>query len=353
MRVGIMTFQETTNYGALLQTIALHLVLKSKNVDSEIIRYRCENIVKRELPESIFANGLLHAPISLVSKSVQTKKYKKFEQFKNSNCVISEKEYDRGNIKEADACYDRFIVGSDIVWELNVTGGDTAYYLDFVTGKERKYSFSSSFGYDRVPAEYEDVTKKLLSDFSAISVRENEGAKIIKELLGQDVPVTVDPTLLLNGNEWRSYEKSYKVNKPYVLVYFDDEGRALNFAKKLAEENKLNVVFVRNSLRVIPGVTTVRDASVEQFLWLIDNATYVVTASYHGVLFSINFNTPFYFYNRAHFGRINTIVSKLGLENRDIKTGNYSVTDINWDKVNESVEVLRAASMERLNFIFG
>lgn len=354
MKIGIMTFQETTNYGALLQATALQITLSQLGAESEIIRYRCDEIVKRELPESIFKHGIIHAPISFLAGCVQKRKYKMLEGFKAKYCKISEKEYSSKDISLSQTEYDRFLVGSDIVWELNVTGGDTAFYLDFLDEKSRKYAFSSSFGYNQIPERYVEVSRKLLSDFTSISVRETEGAQIIKELLNQEVPVTADPTLLLTGEQWRQYEQKYPKlrEKGYILVYFDDHaGNALSFAKKLANKYSLPIVLIRSSLRNIKSVKTIRDASVEQFLWLVDNAKYVVTGSYHGVLYAINFNTDFYYVNRAHTGRINTIIDKSGITNRNIMEEQIDYDGINWLVVNQTVAAYRNQSISYLKEI--
>ena len=354
MKIGIMTFQETTNYGALLQTMALQKAINMIGGESELIRYRCDEIVKRELPGSIFDDGFFHAPISLLTRIIQQRKYRKMESFKHKYCKLSETEYDRSTIDSTLTKYDRFLVGSDIVWELNVTGGDTAFYLDFVDDPSLKYSFSSSFGYDHVPDQYLEVTKKLLSEFSMISVRENEGADIIQNLLGKKVLVTADPTILLRADSWRKYELPYNSlkDKEYILVYFDnDKGSAIAFAKKIAQAKGLKIAYIRNSFREIEGVKTIRDASVEQFLWLIDNAKIIVTGSYHGVLFSVNFNKEFYYVNRAHPGRINTIIDIAGIKNRDIMSDDITEEKIDWVTVNQRIDQFRNASLSRLKDI--
>lgn len=351
MKVGIITFQNTTNYGALLQAVGLQKSVKKTGVECETIDYECENIIKREMPKGIFSEGLKRMPVVFLSRLVSMNKYKKMEAFKRKNLKLSDKKYTRENIAEANDVYDCFIAGSDIVWEMNVTGKDTSYYLDFVKDRRKKNAFSASFGYSDVPAEYIDITKKMLCDYNFISVRENEGADIVKQLNGSDVPVTLDPTLLLTGEEWRAYEKEYKITKPYVLVYFDDsEHHVLNFAKKIAKEKNLQVVYLTNSLKNVKGVKNVRSVAAEQFLYLLDKADYVVTSSYHGVVFSLNFNTEFYYYNRTHLGRIATIVSELGLEERNISTLKSCKT-INWNEVNDKLNILREKSLSMLKNI--
>ena len=352
MKIGIITFQDTTNYGALLQAVGLQMAIREIGFECETIDYECDNIAKREMPPSIFSEGVARIPILAACKIIGTIKYKRMEQFKKSFLKLSSKKYNRKNISDTNDVYDCFIAGSDIIWELNVTGRDTTFYLDFVREKSKRNAFSASFGYNEIPNEYTEMTKSLINGFNRISTRENEGAEIIEKLCGKNVPVTLDPTLLVTAENWRKYEKKYNVKKPYVLVYFDDaEHHVMNYAKKIALKNNLDVIFVSNALRGIPNVKMARSLFVEQFLWLIDNAEYVVTSSYHGVVFAINFNTPFYFFNRAHFGRISTIVSKTGIDHRNISDKDCGEGEIDWNNVNEKLDSLRRDSIQKLKQI--
>lgn len=350
MRLGILTFQETTNYGALLQATAMYKAFIGLGVEAEIINYECECVKQRELPQHKI-KSLKRWPIELLCYLVDKKKFNKMEEFKRQNCKLSDKRYTKETVKETNDIYDIFVSGSDMIWELNVTGQDTTYYLDFVSDDKKKFSCSSSFGYDEVPQEYWTVTKKWLSKYQAISVREIEGANIVKNMLGMDVPVTADPTLLLSGEEWRTFCKPYEGVKKYVLVYFEDKnGIVMSSAKLYAKTNGCDVVLVSNSIKGVSGVKMIRDASVEQFLWLIDHAECIYTASYHGVLFSINFSRPFYYYNRAHQGRIHTIIKELGLESRNIDYRGMR-EDIDWNLINNKITSIRKETLDYMSRI--
>ncbi len=163
MKIGLLTFQNTTNYGALLQAFALYKTLAQKGANIEVIDYRCENIEKREMPLKYVPIRSIKWPIELLSNYMKRKKYKRMEAFKHKYIKLSDDVYTRENIKRSLSIYDKFISGSDMIWELNVTGEDYTYYLDFVDDPSKKYSFSSSFGYDTVPRKYDRRTQELLS----------------------------------------------------------------------------------------------------------------------------------------------------------------------------------------------
>lgn len=350
MKIGVLTFQTTTNYGACLQCMALTNKIISLGAQCETIFYKCSNIEKRELHNSIFISGIKNAPKHFVSNISRDIKARKINLFMKENTPLSQIKYDRKSIGTSNSKYDLFISGSDIIWELNVTGDDYTYYLDFVSDNLKKYSYSSSFGYDMVPIEKKETVSKLLSQYQMISVREIQGTEIIKNLIQKDVPVTADPTLLYPDSFWLKYEKSYRMKrKPFVLLYFDDmEHKAMRFAKEIAEKNGATVLYLTENFRRYDGVINIRNVSVGQFLWLIHNALCVVTGSYHGVLFSINYNTPFYYINRAHKSRIETIVNILDIKNRDISRNVSGLYDLDWSSINERLDTFRATSEQYL-----
>src|SRR5699024_4424214 len=117
--------------------------------------------------------------------------------------------------------FDFFIVGSDQVWNPHNLHGTSFYFLDFAP-KEKRISYSASFGIDSIPEKYEKLYIEKLSEMSHISVREHAGANIVKKLTGTDAPVLVDPTMLLTKDEWLSLSKraSNRPKSPYMLTYF-------------------------------------------------------------------------------------------------------------------------------------
>ena len=345
MKIGIMTFHKTTNYGACLQSVALVRIINGLGYDCEIIDYECDNIVKRELPLPVFCGKTIKNPLFFVYNLSKRKKFDLIESFRKSHGRYSEKRYDKTNVREANAVYDKFISGSDIIWELDVTGGDCSYFLDFVDDDGKKFSFSSSFGYENVPDKYIGKTRELLSRYSLLSVRERSGADTIKDLIDRAAPVTLDPTLFMTEKDWSAFEEKFSIDEKYVFLYFDDnEHKALEFAKELAKKNDLKVVYLCDSLRNTKGVRTIRNVKAGQFLWLIKNARYVVTGSYHGVVFSINYKTPFFYVNRAHQSRITTITESLEITGKDILSPDELNFDFDWENIGRKLGKKREES---------
>ena len=131
--VGILTFHEALNYGAVLQCYGLYHSLELIGAESEIIDYHCEQIYNNERPVSAFEVRNINTLVNFLFFSrIKRRKKKKFDRFLKTNMAISSNKYARNNIKECNNYYSHFIVGSDQIWNLKLTGNDLTYYLDFV-----------------------------------------------------------------------------------------------------------------------------------------------------------------------------------------------------------------------------
>lgn len=323
MKIGILTFQDTTNYGAMLQAYALNVFVNGLGYQCDTIQYNCKAITKREKVPSLHeVHGLIKKLVWFLSYNGRKSKEKYFYEFRKENIPLSSRKYDREDIVKANDEYTTFLVGSDIIWETNVTGADTTYFLDFAADGKKKYSYAASFGNDRVQPEMENEVKRCLNRFDWISVREERGVEIADTLLNRNrAELVCDPTLLLDKKDWEMLLDGHK-NKymNYVFVYFPDpDGVLLNAAKQYAEEHGRCVVLFSESVKPIQGVKCVKNVSIEEFLLLIRDSDYVFTASYHAVCFSLLFEKEFAFYNRAHASRLLSLANTLGFENRNLK----------------------------------
>ena len=196
------------------------------------------------------------------------------------------------------------------------------------------------------------MLRPLLQDFKYISVREQESAEWVEELISKRPDVVCDPTMLLRGSEWSRFKSDKYKGRNYIFVYFNDsEGHCLKMAKQYAQKYGLKVYYV-NYWGSIDGVCSVRPYSLEDFLSLIFYAQRIFTASYHGMLYSIYFEKDFIFFNRAHKSRMRTLAKKLNVEHCDGETVNVdNLPSINYSKVNQSVEEYRNYSIERLKYL--
>lgn len=316
-KIGLLTIHDTLNYGSLLQTYALYDAIKSMKLDVELIDYKCEKIQEREstfeLRDNLNLKGLVKY---LMWHKALKEKYLTFWRFMKCNMKISGS-YNKYTINNTNAIYDVFVVGSDIVWGTNITGHDFTYFLDFVSTSKRKIAFSSSVGTKWSQEDCGQISS-LLNRFDRISVREQLASDWIKEVAGRDVKVTCDPTMLWTTDFWdRIVDESILPSQKYVLVYLTtSDKKNIEDAKKYGNEHNLDVLFI-NFYKPFKGVHNIKPVSIEQWIALIKNAEVIFSASYHGLLFSLYYHRPVFFYNRGEKSRMISLAEELRIKHRE------------------------------------
>ena len=346
MKIGLLTFHDTNNFGSYLQTYGLYKKVVDLGYDCEIVDYQCKAIIEREQfgkepfslkPRQIIKNLLINRPLR--------KKYSNLMSWLLTNAKIGER-YDKSNVKESSAHYDKFLVGSDIVWGMDIIEGDTTYFLDFETDPSKKLAFSSSVG-NPWSENDKKILQPYLQQFNGIAVREEESADWVEELTKIRPQVVCDPTMLLKADEWAKHKSDKYKGRKYVLIYFPTPAN-IKDAKSYAEQHGCECYVINHGLP-LKGLKSVRPLTMEDFLSLFYYAENVFTASYHGMLFSIYFNRQFAYYNRAHKSRMNTLARKLKVTDRE--GSEYDVLQmqpINYDVVNAAVEEYRNYSINCL-----
>ena len=321
--VGILTFHRALNYGAVFQAYALQKTLDSMGAEAEIIDYRAEFNEKRFQRKKL--RDILHVRelYSVIFRNAyMTYSRKTFEGF-CQKMQMSEVCTTQDELREACSKYDRIVSGSDQVWNIACTNGDDSYFLPFLNDSQKKTSYAASIGYEKLPEQFIEQYKTWISGFSEISVREKSAVDIVGQLTGREAEYVVDPTLLLNKEEWMGLSDDTLVPKePYVIMYLMSEDKELiRFAKKLAKEKQCKLLYIHDRLFNPPGAVNLHDVTPEQWLGIFANADYVVTNSFHGTVFSINFNKQFFvrFIPRSIANtRIKCALEEYGLLNREI-----------------------------------
>ena len=351
-KIGIITYHNTTNYGALLQNFALQAKLKELGADCETINYHCKSIEEREAATfpKFQKNPMRY--LKNVKKYCRVLKKKKImNSFIEKNMSISKASYTRKNIKNSNKIYDKFIVGSDMVFELGINGGDMTYYLDFADPSKR-YSYAASLAVDKIDDKYLDKCKEELEKFQHISVREEQGQKYLSKILKNKVYVDVDPTLLYDGSFWEKYEEKPKNESKdnYILLYFLNKNMPeFEIARKIAKEKKLKLILLSNTQVSIEGCEVVSDASVGEFLYYIHHASLVITASFHGMIFSMNYNTNFmYFCHKDSSSRLDNIARITKSTNRELKEDKIPDFACDFKEINKAVKEVREKSIKYL-----
>ncbi len=354
MKIGILTFQETNNFGSLAQTYGLYKGLLNIGMQTEVINYSCDEICRREFRyEHISSLNVKNLAKYLLFSGFSKKKHAALNAFLRNNAKLSLKSYSKSNISLAENEYDAIIVGSDLVWAPDVTNEDYTYFLDF-SNNIKKISYASSAN-NIIDNDYRDKMVSMLSDFDYLSVRENKIQAELSELLHRDIYFVCDPTMLIESNEWIETAKKSKLNqklkkRKYILMYFpDSEGKMLKDAHYLSKQLGLEIILINDSL-YRPGIINRRVAKFEDFLCYILHADVVLSGSYHGTLFSLYFKKQFYYYIRAHASRMESLSSILGIENRSAK--NLSLGEnINYKDISKRIESFRNISKDYLMIV--
>ena len=316
-KAAILTINDDWNYGNRLQNYAVQRVLEKHNLKVETI-YNQNNVYgvkyfKKKVKDNI-------KKVLNIKKEI--KKYNKFNLF-NKNIKFAKFAIDSKHIpKKLGLKYDYFFTGSDQVWNPTFERMSDVDFLTFAPEIKRN-SFSASFGINEIPKQMREYYRENLMKMQKISVREDIGKIIIKELTGRDdVEVLVDPTMLLTAEEWDKVSKKpkqLKANK-YILNYFLGE---------LSEERKkeINRVAKENGCEVINILdknSPFYETGPSEFLYLEKNAFLICTDSFHSCVFAILYNRPFIVFERedntvSMNSRIETLINKFKLKNREFK----------------------------------
>ena len=251
--------------------------------------------------------------------------------------------------------FDIYCTGSDQVWNCGWNEKfDYPYYLSFAPDDKKKIAYAASFGKSKLDTDEIAETKKYLSRYDSISLRETSGVYIVSKLGIKESVNVVDPTLLLNGEEWRKISSNKYSNDDYILVYNLNRNKKIDmYAENLSKNTGLKVRFLSYQLHEFYKKGKIMcNPKVEDFLALIDNAKYVITDSFHATAFSINFNTPFVIvYPEKYSTRLQSILKITGLENRVAQDENdldVVKREIDFEKVNKRINIEREKSLSWL-----
>lgn len=329
-KIGILThYYKSINYGGNLQAFALFNKISSLGYDCEQISFEKKNINPKKSIKRI-AKKIIKIPLTLyrtiISKKYSLPKVKKqaFENFNRNIIEHSEVVYNEGNIKDCVDNYDSFVTGSDQVW--NFTWYNPEYFLDFVPSDKKKISYAASIGSDYLTEEQKRTFKNSLKDYYAVSVREPSSIKLIEDLSPVPVVSTLDPTLLLEREDWDKVSSKRLIDEEYIFCYFlGNYKKTRELVNKFAKKHNLKIAFIPYTTGIFLSDRKFADyrfidASPEDFISLIKHAKYVFTDSFHAVVFSHIYGKEFFVFNRDKRalmnGRIKDITSLFACQER-------------------------------------
>lgn len=302
-KVGIVTIFDVPNYGSVLQAYATMKILEQLGNLPCFINYNRYNawlISQGGIRQQPFIKRMLQ---KLGLKKLH-RKMNHLATFKKEHFAMTKMYQNLEELENEDwSDFDFFVVGSDQVWNPRFCHGDSFYMLSYVPREKRKISIASSFAVDKLPEQFVYKYRKYLSDFDFFSVREKNGIRIIKQQLGinKEVKLLLDPTLLISREQWLSLVSDIQVKEPYILLYmwnyaFDPEPYFTQVVEYFVKKMNCKVVVLEDSGKKLQiGNTDIVDnvdSTISQFLSLFSNASLVITTSFHGTAFALNFGCP-------------------------------------------------------------
>lgn len=366
--LGIITIHKINNYGSVLQAYALQKVCDALGFKSEIIDYKFPNSFHLS-NKYIKTNDFQHNEpkwIKLLYALDLMKQHKAIRNFVSKYEHLSYKQYNSPLELELDAPqYDVYITGSDQLWNPRHCNGDPAFLLHFAPDDALKISYAASIGANSIPEELKPQYKELLKRYTHISVRENSGVQVVNDVAGKEATVVLDPTLLLSRDQWNLIATPKRLfKKKYILCYFlNYTFNAFPYVDRLTEYMQKQTGYeilrvARPPHRIgLPHTHYRVDASPEDFLALVRDAEMVLTTSFHGTAFAVNYGKPVFtvVQNKdASDSRQVSLMCNLGLE-AQILSINDSMPNrsrFTYDLLSEQkrLQMLREQSIDYLKF---
>jgi len=318
MKIGIITIHKVENYGAELQAYALYKTLKNQGYYPEIIDYlyvkhpqHIEEKRSKPWTKLSFKDQLKWQIIKLIRKlipyyknSMFRRRRQNFDQF-SKNMTFSKTFRNISSLEQNQMDYDVYVTGSDQVWNPATMSSLDPYFLSFVPKNAKKISYASSFGVSKLPEYLKPRYRTGLLNFTFLSCRESDGVELIHEISGKKAEHVLDPTLLLSRDDWKVAENPYRegifeegIKNKYIFIYALEESETINdLALKIKTETGWDIIkiYKNHFAKGNPNIDqNIYDAGPSEFVYLIDNASFILTNSFHGTAFAINFEIPFY-----------------------------------------------------------
>ncbi len=343
MKIAVVSCYFINNYGSVLQAYATQKYLAQNSAVCHTVNVEgIKPLLAKGKKEYYFANifdlGLLKSKLPMIKLKLMGKlglhdlnekiaeRHRKFDVFR-SHFDLTESVGNFAQLGELSRHYDVVVLGGDQLWRPdNIFPG--YYTLEWVAEDTKKVSLGTSFGVSRLDKASAKRLAEFLPGFSGVSVREESGAELVRQHTGMQAKVVCDPVFLLDREEWQTIADTSKApNGGYIFTYFLGESRrGRQFAEKLSQATGLPIVSVpfMDCYTAYDGKVdgAVPEASPEDFVGLISEASFVCTDSFHAMAFSVLFQREFYGFSRfsGKKGNTNTrvksLLGRLGLTHR-------------------------------------
>lgn len=362
-RTATITWINFRNFGTFLQAYALQQVIKSIGFEHTIISD--EIIVKRMMMQRhgmifcvkrFFYNIYKRIPLNNCCVKGFEKSDSMYKQFSDNFLTIDK---DWKSAKDLNSRYDIFICGSDQIWSPVKDIFNSFYYLSFTDKK--KVAYAPSIGVNSYPEEFRDRVKSLLESFSNISVREENGAKLLRSFVNKEITTVLDPTLLLTSEQWEKIIKKNEMIEPYILCYLLTYNQTyIDFVYKYAKERNVKLKFFITDKRYLAYADIPLFVGPKEFLGEIHGTSYFFTDSFHGTIFAIQFKKRFAAFKRFkdadgknQNSRLDNLFDILNLNNYFIAEDGLSeitqLPEIDYNRVHATLNEKREKSISFLS----
>lgn len=361
MKIGILTFHYSINYGGVLQAQALYLTLRKLGYDVQIIDYQPEGEQIHKL--SISNLGIRKSDFKKIGtiqyKQILNRLYtyikynkkvvNKFKQFLSDNCELSPK-INQTSIVNLLSNYDAIIVGSDQIWNPSQRK-KAEYFLDYDEYKGKRISYAADSTNDQLDVDEIDILKTSLKRFNHISVRNDHSASFVNKITLNHPIIVNDPTLLI----CYPIDNEFVAKEEYILIYkigSDIEGGEENIIDYLKSkyECKVYALVMPNSKFLVNKKVDkiIYDAGPLEWIEYIRNAKFVYTDSFHGCLFSLKFNKNFlaYYTEELRSSRFKYLARKYGIDAFIISNANEFFSKKSYEKTPNYAEINAQIDMD-------
>ena len=361
-KIGLVTLYEVDNYGTCLQAFALSHIVNMMGYESEIIRFdRNLSIPKEPLHRKVVSVGIANAiNIALCRSAIKVRK-EKFNKFRKDYFKYSDYLYSCvEEVKNANIEYDAYITGSDMVWSWELKDFLDYYFLRFADCHKR-ISYAPSFGNTKFNKEMNNYYKEALAGMRYCSCREERGVEFVKNEVGKDCILASDPTLLITKEVWNELFSLKCNNEKNILFYMfgDIPSWYIRNIKKYEQEGYVIRFVPQNYFQYRYEKKMGNDAfGPIEFIQAFNNASFVITNTYHGLMFSLIYRKPFVMIHRdknehwaTHEERMQSVLELLGLEDRYLDLDNkisHVLMHLNYGSIETKLNGLIKSSKEYL-----
>ena len=357
-KIGTITFHSSYNYGSCLQAYALQEFVKalSNNINYKIINYRSN--VQKELYKTCYEKKGLKNYLKRIfflrhKKEIQLAN-SLYEDFINNYLNITEEYNNEKDLIKLNGKFNYLISGSDQIWNIRTKDFSKCYFLNF-DKETKKIAYSASFGPKKISFDNKELKEysELINNYDGISVRELGSADNIKKITGKNCDILVDPTMLLSKKQWLEIiDDKPLIKGDYIFLYNLKNNKDIyKIADEISKKLKMPIIVPRfgYAREITKKYKRYYATGPREFLNLLYNSKLVLSSSFHGNVFSIIFNKPFFALNGKNDFRINTMLEKFKLSDRSIALDELdkklkNVYNVKFNKINAIFEKERKKS---------